>query len=96
MSVGDEVDDEADVWAPGVSEKERGKGGARVRIGPVLGHGCCSAGWVGSSGRREGERGGNGLLLQAEGRERERFSSSGLFHFLIPFSFSQLKYAYVK
>jgi len=52
--------------------------------------------WAGSHERREGRRDGGGLLLQAEGRERERFSSSGLFHFLIPFSFSQLKYAFVK
>ena len=35
------MDDEVDVRAPSVSEKERGKGGARVRVGLELGRGCC-------------------------------------------------------
>ena len=80
-----EVDDETNTRGPGVSEKERGKGGARARVGPVLGLGCCSAGWAGSHRRREGERGGNGLLLRAKREKRERLSPSGFSYF--PFSF---------
>ena len=85
MAVGHEVDDGADRRGPSVSGREGEKGGARARLGRALGHGCCSAGWVGSSGRREGERGGNGLLLQAERERGERLSPSGLSYF--PFSF---------
>ena len=58
MSVGHEVDDEVDVRAPSVSEKERGKGGARVRVGLELGRGCC--------GRLAREKG------RGEGREKRR------------------------
>ena len=79
MSANHEVDDEANVRALGVSEKERGKGGARARVGPKLGR------LTREKGRGEGRE-----WAAAAGRKRERgeIEPKWLYPFPFPFSFS--------